>query len=237
MVGTDSGYPGATKEQLQALEKYTACDIADALLKLKAPNAGFLADLKLFAPPSSSLIKEITIAPASTVIFASKNGGKISDLPESNISAGQHWVDLSQPDTIVVMKQPEDQRCAVLGGIMALRMKVLNAKGVVVSGRVRDVAELGETGLPIWAKSTSIVGAGAEAKPHAVQVRLDIGGTIIEPGDLVFSDAVNGVVVIPQGKVAKVIEMLPGLVAADDRVKEDVSKGMAVREAFLKHRG
>jgi hypothetical protein len=44
-------------------------------------------------------------------------------------------------------------------------------------------------------------------------------------------------VIIPQGKVAKVIEMLPGLVGADDRVKEDVTQGVIVQEAFKKHRG
>jgi len=44
-------------------------------------------------------------------------------------------------------------------------------------------------------------------------------------------------VVIPLGKVAKVIEILPGLVGADDRVKEDVAKGVTVQEAFKKHRG
>lgn len=84
---------------------------------------------------------------------------------------------------------------------------------------------------------TSIVGSGMESKPHAVQVPLDIGGTIVKPGDLVFSDATNGVVIIPQDQVAKVVEMLPGLVAADDRVKEDVAQGVAVQEAFKKHRG
>jgi hypothetical protein len=31
--------------------------------------------------------------------------------------------------------------------------------------------------------------------------------------------------------------MLPGLVGADDRVKDEVAKGMAVQEAFKKHRG
>ena len=66
-----------------------------------------------------------------------------------NIPAGNHWVDLTEPETIVVMSQPEGQKCAVLGGIMALRMRVLGAKGVVVNGRVRDVVELGETGLPV----------------------------------------------------------------------------------------
>lgn len=49
----------------------------------------------------------------------------------------------------MVMKQPEGQKCAILGGIMALRIKVLNAKGVVVNGRVRDLVELRETGLPV----------------------------------------------------------------------------------------
>jgi regulator of RNase E activity RraA len=140
----------ASQEQIHSLSNYTACDIADALLKLKVPNAGYLPDLKLITPSPSPSPSSITIAPASTVVFASKIGGKLSDFyPDVNIPAGKHWVDLTEPETIVVMAQPEGQKCAVLGGIMALRMKVLNAKGVVVNGRVRDVVELGETRLPV----------------------------------------------------------------------------------------
>jgi regulator of RNase E activity RraA len=59
----------------------------------------------------------------------------------------------------------------------------------------------------------------------------------VNPGDLVFSDAVNGVVIIPQDKVDEVISMLPALIEADDRVKEEVRNGMSVQEAFKKHRG
>lgn len=62
-------------------------------------------------------------------------------------------------------------------------------------------------------------------------------GTIVNPGDLVFSDSVNGVIIIPKDKVSELVSMLPGLVEADDRVKEDVEKGMAVQEAFKRHRG
>lgn len=138
-----------TPSQLDALRKYNACDIADALLKLEVPNAGFIPDLKLYAPAPESLKEEITIAPASTVMFVPKNGADVSILPEANIPAGKHWVDLTKPDTIVVMAQPEGQKCAVLGGIMALRIQMLNAKGIVVNGRIRDLAELRETGLPV----------------------------------------------------------------------------------------
>ena len=91
--------------------------------------------------------------------------------------------------------------------------------------------------LQIWSKATSIVGTGAEAKPHALQVPLNLDGTLINPGDLIFLDAENGVVAIPQDKVAGVIDLLPKLVSADDRVKEDVEQGVSVNEAFKRHRG
>ena len=76
-----------------------------------------------------------------------------------------------------------------------------------------------------------------EAKAHAVQVPLNLEGTIVKPGDLVFSDPANGVVVIPQDKVAKVLDLLPSMIAADDRVKDDVAAGVSVQDSFRKHRG
>jgi hypothetical protein len=140
----------STTSQINALKIYTACDIADALLKLKVPNAGFIADLGLRTASLRTASKnEITIAPASTVLFASKAGKDAAQLPEGNIPSGQHYVDLTQSDSIVILSQPEDQKCAVLGGIMALRMKVLNARGIVVHGRVRDIEELKSTDLPV----------------------------------------------------------------------------------------
>lgn len=54
---------------------------------------------------------------------------------------------------MVVISQPRGQICAVLGGIMALRMSVVGAEGVIAWGRVRDVEELRETGLPVSPRS------------------------------------------------------------------------------------
>jgi regulator of RNase E activity RraA len=138
-----------TSEQLQALKKFTACDISDALVRLKVPNCGFLPDLSLYSPASVAAGSPITIAPASTVLLVPKNASDLSAYPAANIPQGKHWVDLTQPETIVVIGQPKGQICAAIGGIMALRMKMLNAVGVVSHGRVRDVEELRETELPV----------------------------------------------------------------------------------------
>jgi regulator of RNase E activity RraA len=48
-----------------------------------------------------------------------------------------------------VVSQPAGQRNAVVGGIMAMRMARLGARGVLVDGRVRDLSTLAEVGMPV----------------------------------------------------------------------------------------
>ena len=56
-------------------------------------------------------------------------------------------------------------------------------------------------------------------------------------GDIVFCDGLEGVVAIPKDLLDDLIDLMPKLVHADDRVKEDVQRGSSVFEAFKKHRG
>jgi regulator of RNase E activity RraA len=185
------------------------------------------------------------LAPASTFLMVPKatksfpNPAPLSqDSPASNLPDARPWSDWVEKDTIVVISQPAGQACAVVGGIMAARAKYLGAQGLVVDGRVRDITALNETQVPIWSRGTSIVGAGAETKFHARNVPVKIGHTTVEAGDIVMIDPFeNGVVAVPQGKVDELLELLPKLVAADEKVVEDVEKGVSVQEAFEKHRG
>lgn len=139
------------------LEKYSACDISDALLKLKVPGAGYIADLVAYSPQqqaSQATQSRVTVAPVFTVLFAPKGqpaglseGG--GSLPPQNIPKDVHWADLAEPGTFAVLKQPPGQTNAVCGGIMALRMKVRQVAGIIVAGRVRDLDELRSTNLPV----------------------------------------------------------------------------------------
>lgn len=65
------------------------------------------------------------------------------------IPKGNHWADVTEAGTILVIEQPTHQTCAAVGGIMAMRMKVRGLVGCVVGGRVRDLTELSNSGLPV----------------------------------------------------------------------------------------
>lgn len=228
------------------LYKYAACDLADGLLKLHVPGAGFLANIKplqQMTSVSSSGAKKI-VAPASTFLMIPKAtqsfphvASASDDYPLSNMTDGRPYADYTEGGTIVVISQPAGQSCAVVGGIMAVRMKYLGAEGLVVDGRVRDLAALNATQLPVWSKDTSIIGAGAESKCQARNVPVRIGETIVEAGDIVMMDpAENGAVVVPLGKLEELLGLLPKLVGADEKVIADVEQGTSVEEAFKRHR-
>lgn len=193
--------------------------------------------------PKSQMKK--VLAPASTLMMIPKASKSFpnpaeahQDTPESNLPDTRPWSDWTEKDNITVVSQPPGQACAVVGGIMAARVKHLGAQGLVVDGRVRDIVALNETQLPIWSKGTSIVGAGAETKFHARNVPVRVGETIVEAGDIVMIDPFeNGVVAVPRGKVDELLAILPKLVDADEKVIADVEAGSSVQEAFKKYRG
>jgi regulator of RNase E activity RraA len=150
------------------------------------------------------------IAPACTLKLVSKDSPPESTPPAENaIPKGSHWVDLTEPGSIVVIDQPEGQKCAAVGGIMAQRMKKRGVAGCIIGGRVRDMAELKSSQLPvclyldshlsscllmnslhfdhktdifqIFALGKSTVGTGAESTVYARNVPVSISGVTVSP--------------------------------------------------------
>ncbi|RVX76023.1 hypothetical protein B0A52_00380 [Exophiala mesophila] len=236
------------QDKLQFLHNFSACDVSDALLKLqKLPSgqvarAGHLADIAPFASFSFNRSEHANtqkvIAPASTLKLVPKAAvPEEKPATENTVPKASHWVDMTEAGTIVVIEQPPGQKCAAVGGIMAQRMKVRQVAGCVVGGRVRDFAELRDSGLAIYAQGRSTVGTNAESVVYARNVPVSITGVSVVPGDIVFLDPNEGAVVIPQQLLDETISLMPTLVAADDKVKEAVVQGLTVAEAFKKFRG
>ncbi|KAK5191463.1 hypothetical protein LTR99_003712 [Exophiala xenobiotica] len=98
------------------------------------------------------------------------------------------------------------------------------------------MAELKSSHLPIFALGKSTVGTGAESSVYARNVPVSISGVTVSPGDIVFCDLEEGIVVIPQELLDETLSLMPKLVSADDKVKEAVENGMTVAEAFKKFR-
>ncbi|KAK4945028.1 hypothetical protein LTR10_015705 [Elasticomyces elasticus] len=241
-------------------EKYSPCDVAysqalapchfaetfqvsDALLKLAVPGAGFLKDISPI--PSRAQGGNRIVAPISTVLFVSKNQQPVYPLStqvpwESNISKEKHWTDYPAPGSVVILQQPPQQSVALLGDIVATRLKYRGVLGAVIDGRARDVVACGELcsdgGFQVWSKALSSVGTSMEARPWAVDMPLTIGGLQVNPGDVLCADEGEGVTcVIPRSKLREVAALLSTLKEADDGVLKDVQNGADFPTALKNH--
>ena len=185
------------------------------------------------------------VAPISTVLFVSKDhhqGSNSSDgvPPESNLPKGKHWTDCPPPGSVVVLQQPPEQTAALLGDIVATRLKTRGVLGAVIDGRSRDIvscAELCQDGeFQVWTKALSSVGTSLEAKPWAVDVPIKIKGVEVRPGDILIADEGEKVIsVIPRDRLKEIADLLPTLKGADDGVLKDVQSGVDLKTAFANH--
>lgn len=99
------------------------------------------------------------VGPAFTVKFLAENPFTIPErLPKysKSIEPGVQWSDLVKNGSVVVVQQPEGQRCAVVGGIHMARLCAKGARGLVVDGNVRDLRELNRMDLVVSLVGSSV---------------------------------------------------------------------------------
>jgi 4-hydroxy-4-methyl-2-oxoglutarate aldolase len=108
-----------------------------------------------------------------------------------------------EPGDVVVLTMPEPEAVALVGDLLATQAKAQGAAALLVDGAVRDLDELVELGLPIWARHVSIRGATKDAV-GAIDETVTMGGQVIAPGDVVVLDA-DGVAIVARNRVDEVL--------------------------------
>jgi 4-hydroxy-4-methyl-2-oxoglutarate aldolase len=132
-----------------------------------------------------------------------------------------------QPGDVVVITMPEPAPYAVVGDLLATQVMARGAEAVLVDASVRDVEDLRELGLPIWARWVRVRGAD-KSVVGALDGPVEVGGITISPGDAVVLD-VDGVAVVPAGRVDEV------LAAARERAEREAEKRAKLRAGELSY--
>jgi 4-hydroxy-4-methyl-2-oxoglutarate aldolase len=109
-----------------------------------------------------------------------------------------------EPGEVVVLTMPEPRPVALVGELLATQAIGRRAAALLIDASVRDVEELQELGLPIWARWVRIRGA-TKSLPGTIGAPVEVGGCTIETGDAVVLDA-DGAAVVPRARIDEVLE-------------------------------
>jgi 4-hydroxy-4-methyl-2-oxoglutarate aldolase len=121
-----------------------------------------------------------------------------------------------EPGEVAVLTMPEARPVALVGDLLATQAQVQGAAALLVDASVRDVEELVELGLPIWARWVRVRGAVKEAA-GAIGEPVTVGGAQIRQGDIVVLDP-DGAAVVERERVDEVLEASRAR-AENERVK------------------
>ncbi len=121
---------------------------------------------------------------------------------------------------ILVVATTSESSDGMFGELFATSLQYRGVRGLVISAGVRDVAELRETKFPAWSRVINAQGT-VKATGGAVNVQIQMGSALVQPGDVVIADD-DGVMIVPRADVATAIT------ASAAREKKE----QANREAF-----
>ena len=130
-----------------------------------------------------------------------------------------------QPGEVIVLSMPEPRPVALVGELLATQAKAHGAAAMLIDASVRDLEELAELGLPIWARWVRVRGA-AKCAPGTIGEPVVIGGATIRQGDLVVLDA-DGVALVEQARAHEVLE------ASRERAARELVKRAKLQAAAL----
>ena len=132
-----------------------------------------------------------------------------------------------QPGEVLVLTMPEPRPVALVGDLLATQAKVHGAAAILVDASVRDVEELAELGLPIWARWVRVRGAAKDVA-GTIGEPVVMGGATIRQGDVLVLDA-DGVAVVESERVQEV------LAASRERAEREVVKRAKLKDGALSY--
>tara|TARA_R110001583_G_scaffold7453_2_gene36899 strand:+ start:2294 stop:3019 length:726 start_codon:yes stop_codon:yes gene_type:complete len=128
---------------------------------------------------------------------------------------------------VLVIDSRKDARAASAGSILATRLMVRGAAGLVTDGGFRDSAEIAELDLPSYHNRPSAPTNLTLHQAIAINEPIGCGDVAVFPGDILVGDD-DGVMVIPANIADEVADECVHMTLYEEFVMEQVNNGHAV---------
>lgn len=121
--------------------------------------------------------------------------------------------------------------CAAWGEILTATARTRGGAGAVIDGFHRDTPRVLEQNWPVFSRGSFAQDAGVRSSVIDFRCTVEVGGVLVEPGDLIFGD-MDGVVIIPRAVADKVIGQALEKAAAEKIVRREIEGGATSTSVF-----
>ncbi len=140
-------------------------------------------------------------------------------------------VDACRQDDVLVCAAAGSMRSGIWGELLSTAARNAGCVGVVVDGAVRDVAQMRNMKFPVFARGRCPYDSRDRQRVIDFNVKIEIDGVVICPGDLIAADQ-DGIVIVPQAVEESVVRAAWNKVHAENQVRDAICGGMSATVAF-----
>ena len=152
----------------------------------------------------------------------------LDDLPVDNLTNPQRvGIESVSAGDVFVIDARGDDRAGTMGAILAARLQVRGAAGIVTDGAYRDSLEIARSGFPAYARSMNAHANVTIHHPSEIEVPIACGGVAVFPGDIIVGDG-EGVVVVPSHLAERVAEEAEDMEEQEEFVMEKIRAGASL---------
>jgi regulator of RNase E activity RraA len=165
------------------------------------------------------------VGPAATLKLV-----PVGEAEESPVLGTLEAVKRGHPGDVLVIDQAGRMDVNSYGGVAGFTTRHFGLVGCVIDGVTRDIDEYKQLGLPVYGRGfiQQSIRNRCACAGYAIEVQL--GGVRVRPGDLMMADE-NGICVVPQDKLAEVLEFARLFKSIEDGIVEAVRSGVDPVEA------
>ncbi|MGP8337018.1 MAG: 3-hexulose-6-phosphate synthase [Methanosarcinaceae archaeon] len=131
-------------------------------------------------------------------------------------------IDIANPGDVIVIYNGSNH-VAPWGGLATLSCINKGIGGVVIDGAVRDINEIEQLDLPVFA-SSSVPNAGEPKGFGEINAEITCGSQAVKPGDYIIGDD-NGVVVVPRERAYEIARRAKEVEKTEKRIYDEIRKG------------
>ena len=204
------------------LQKISTATIATCLFKLGLKNQ-FIQDVHPLTKGKANMVGEaftLRYIPAREDL----NPISVFEDPEH---PQRKAVESCPEGAVLVIDSRKDARVASAGSILASRLMMRGAAGIVTDGGFRDSAEIARLNIPAYHNRPSAPTNLTLHQAIDINVPIGCGDVAVFPGDVIVGDD-DGVMVIPAHLADEVAETGTQMTLFEDFVTEKVMKGQSI---------
>lgn len=134
---------------------------------------------------------------------------------------------------VIVVDAAGETETSVWGGLMAGLGHQRGIAGAVVDGAVRDIDEARELGFTLYSRAVgpraSHTAFSGRREPIELNVPVQCGGILVNPGDIIVADEI-GVVVVPRSEAAEVLQRAREQADREEAARRRIREGKDLDE-------